>query len=1083
VSNEELIRQDETARRRIVQDLDTTFLVEAGAGSGKTTSLVERMLALIASGKAEVSNIAAITFTKKAAAELRERFRMKLEQSLHVTQDAADRAQFERALEHISECYIGTIHSFCGRLLRERPIEAKLDPQFKEIEEEELNELLHGYWDDYLLELREQGKEEEFDKLSENGVNVEDLRAVFLRVSMFEDVEIDNQEIPRPNFDQIRVTLFPLIDEAVSLLPLDRPSDGWDGMQRTIRSARSALRGWNMIKDMNVLTLAMMFDKSLQLTQKRWTDGKRAKEVRNCLSKWRIDVLQPFLTEWKEYLHPHLVNFVLPAVEYSRKRRMDEGTLSFQDLLMRSTELLREHPEVRKDFAKRYSRLFVDEFQDTDPVQAEMMLLLAGSITHENDWRRQIPKPGSLFIVGDPKQSIYRFRRADISTYNFVKRIVSLHGDVLQLTRNFRSVRSIGEFVNYAFQSKSLPKNSTDDHQAAFVNMLTNRDNPKRKGGLHGVFTMNCPKMEWDRKADIALYDAERTARMIAWACAGNLLIADREDDTDVERPARPDDFMILLKYREFIGLYAEMLEQYGIPADTAGSQVLYDELRVLHRLAVCLDDPMDRISLLSVLRGMLFGISDEALYLYSREVGSISLYIPDKDRNELSEQARTVYDALVRLRGWKDLVRWEPALAAFASIVEDIGIIPFSAVQTNGSIRSGTIMKLIEIIGDEPDAAISWHALTGLLGNIIESNGMEGASLFTGTGQAVRIMNLHKAKGLEAPVVFLANPCRDHDPDASEHIDRTSNPACGYFTISRKKDAYNSEVVAQPEGWTELAERERIYMQAEQDRLLYVAATRAKQLLIVSRYETRPEIDPWSGFGAVLDMQPELDDYRVEPTPPERYTNLFDIEGTLRIWNEFKARASIPSYKVHSVTAKVKSGKETEALPRPLEGRGATFGTVLHRCLEAVGNGLRQERMEAYVQMAAAEEGLAEKWIDDAFLLLGQVLSSTIWKRALASSRRFHEFTFTSTDTMDGQDHVLNGVIDLVFEEPDGWVIVDFKTDAFERKDKESFVQFYAPQVNAYAEQWQKLGNGRVKETGLLFLHCNQYVVTGPGT
>jgi len=1072
------IQLDEEARRRIAEDLDTTFLVEAGAGSGKTTSLVARMLALIASGKADVSHIAAITFTKKAAAELRGRFRMRLERSVREAADDAARQRFEQALERIAECYIGTIHSFCGQLLRERPIEAKLDPRFAEIEEDELNERLRAYWDDYVLELRERGDEAELDRLAANGIHVEDLRSVFLRVATFEDVEVVTEETPRPDFDRIRETLFPLVEEAAAALPSHRPADGWDAMQQTIRNARAAIRSWDMNQDMNVLSIALLFDKTLQLTQKRWPDGKAAKALKDRFASWRIDTLLPFLEEWREYLHPHVVRFVLPAVEYSRRRRLEEGVLSFQDLLMRATELLREHPEVRAGFASRYTRLFVDEFQDTDPVQAEMMLLLTGSDPRENDWRKQAPKPGSLFIVGDPKQSIYRFRRADISTYNFVKGIVAKHGAVLQLTRNFRSVRSIGDFVNYAFQSKFTPANTPGDHQAAFVPMITGRDNPKGKGVVHGVFTMSCPKVDRDKKADIAVNDAERIARWIAWACAGNLRIADRDGGKPSQRPARPDDFMILLKYREYIGLYAEVLERYGVPADTSGSQAMFDELRALHRLTVCLNDPADRISLLSVLRGVLFGLNDEALYVYRRDVGAITIFAAEQDRDALPELARPVYDALRKLRSYANLVRREPALAALTAIAGDIGIIPFAAAQPSGAIRSGTLVKLLELLGDEVESTLDWHALTRRLETIVEANGVEGASLFAGTGCAVRIMNLHKAKGLEAPVVFLANPCRDRDPDASEHIDRSVDPARGYFTISRRKDPFNSELVAQPKGWGALSEKERIYMHAERDRLLYVAATRAKQLLVVSRYETRPEIDPWSELGAALQRQPELDDVPFRPAPPEPYAAAFDIEGALHPWNEFKAFAAVQTYRTTSVTAGVKADDEAGALPRSAEGRGAAFGTVVHRCLEAAGNGLREERLESYLRMVAEEEGLPAPLLDDASLMLSRVFASAIWQRALAANHRFHEFTFTAVESVDGQDCVLNGIIDLVFEEADGWIIVDFKTDAFELGDEERFIRHYAPQVAAYAEQWAKLGNGKVKEAGLYFLHHNRYAV-----
>jgi len=1079
VSDRQWIAKDEEARRRIEEELDTSFLVEAGAGSGKTTSLVARMIALVESGKAEVRGMAAITFTNKAAAELRGRLRMKLEQRLRDAGDELTRERLSAALRQAPEGFVGTIHAFCGRLLRERPMEAGLDPEFTEMDEVESRERLQASWDEYLLELRENDGAA-FDSLASLGVHVEDLRAAYLCAAMYEDVDVVTTAAPRPDFDALRLTLLPLIDEAVRALPSNRPDGGWDGLQQAVRAA-TAFRGSRDVEDdLTLLSLASTFDRALTVTQKRWPDPKAAKALKERFAEWRTDVLTPFLRRWREFLHPEIVRFVLPAVAYARERRWRDGALSFQDLLMKATALLRERRDVRRYFAARYVRLFVDEFQDTDPVQAEMMLLLTGADPDVDEWRRQRPKPGALFIVGDPKQSIYRFRRADISTYNLVKRMMAEAGDVLQLTRNFRSVPSVGAFVNYAFEAKFMPPGRSNDAQADFVRMLTTRDNPTGKGMKHGVYTLTTAKVEYDRKADIAAADADRVARWIAWACDGHVRVADREDGRTIERPARPDDFMILLKYREFIGLYAERLEAYGIPADTSGSQALYDELRALRQLAATLDDPSDRLPLLATLRGPLFGASDEALYAYAREYGRISLYGEWEAAEGASPAAHPVREALATLREFLAIVRKEPALGAFLTLTERLGLLPQAAASPAGSIRAGTLAKLYETIACDPEAASDWGALTRLLGEIENANGLEGASLFAGTGRAARIMNLHKAKGLEAPIVFLACPCGDADRDATEHIDRMREPAAGYFAIARRKE-FQTEIVAQPVGWTEIVEKERLYMHAERDRLLYVAATRAKQLTIVSRYPAKPAIDPWSALAPALEGQPELDDAPRGERPRERWDGPFDPSAALRGWREAHARAAAPSYAEASVTSLAKRGADAPP-PRPSGGRGAAFGTVVHRALEAAGQGLPRVGLDAFVRAAAAEESLDAAYAPEATAMVDAVLAGELWRRAERASRRFHEFTFTIADRETGVDRVVNGVIDLVFEEPDGWVIADFKTDSMAAEDEAAFAAHYAPQVEAYADYWRRLTGAPVKETGLLFLHTNRYVRTNEG-
>ncbi len=1066
---------DEQARERILHDLDTTFLVEAGAGSGKTTSLVGRMLNLVKTGRTKVQHIAAITFTNKAAAELQTRFRMKLETEARSSSNEVERQRLEAAMQHLNEMFIGTIHSFCGQLLRQRPIEAKLDPAFTELDEQQSSAFRHACWDAYLAHLRDTGQADSIDKLADLGIHVPELQAVYDVVSEYEDVEIFRQVQARPDFDLIRLSLPSMIEEAHRWMPTTVPDPDWDGLQKMIREARWLLRSYSLKDDMVVLRLAKIFDRTIQVTLKRWIDKDQAKEIKEQFEEWRITVLQPFLQRWREYVHPQAIDFVLPAVAYCTSRRLEAALVDFQDLLMKATELLREHAAVRRYFAQRYRFLLVDEFQDTDPIQAEMMFLLTGEEEEENHWRKLLPRPGSLFIVGDPKQSIYRFRRADISIYNEVRSRIELRGESLQLTRNFRSVQAIGQYVNDSFESKFTLPGDNAAIQAPYVKMLTAQPNPQEIKAIHGVYTLTVPGMSRDKKADIAEWDSDRIAEWIAWACTnGNVFIQERGGEgAFLTRPAEPGDFMILLKRREFINLYAEKLERFGIRSDTSGSKVRYDEVFALAQLARCLNDTTDPVALLAVLRGQLFGVSDDALYQYKKAHGSLRLWmLPDAEI--VVDRARPCYEALVTLQRYEGWVRRLPAWTALSRLVEDLGVIPFTASQEIGAIRSGTLVKLLQIVQSRTETAASWHELTEYVEQLVDdkSDGLESTSLYAGSGNAVRIMNLHKAKGLEAPIVFMACPCGGRDHDADEHIDRMVDPALGYFIVKRAKD-----VVAQPAGWETLSMKEREFMHAEEDRLLYVAATRARQLLVVSRYPDKPAIDPWSALADTLDRQPELD---LEAAHPVREVARDDSEAidpakALAEWSAWLEDAGAPSFERTSVTAQVKDDVDVQ-LHRPTEGRGMAFGSVVHRLLEAIGNGLAADRLDAFVNAAAIEEGLHEKLIPDALAMVRRVTSSEIWQRGLCAKQRYHEFSFTLTDRSDnGVERIMKGVIDFLFEEEDGWVIVDFKTDLFEEEYTSEFVAYYKPQVEAYVQQWERFGY-KVKEAGLYFLEKERY-------
>ncbi|MCR2804852.1 UvrD-helicase domain-containing protein [Paenibacillus soyae] len=1094
IDDTEALLRDEEARRRILTDLDTTFLVEAGAGSGKTTSIVGRMLAVIMEGKAEARQMAAITFTNKAAGELLGRFRIKLESAAADAATAEERAVWERALHQLPECFVGTIHAFCGRLLRERPLEAGLDPAFREIDELEDRELRERNWDRYLAELERSGDTERLGELIAMQVDVDDLRAVYHRVSQYEDVEIRMTETERPDFAWIRDTLVPMITEAGAYLPTFEPEKGWDPLQTAIRQARRHLEVRDMEDEMNILRLARLFDRSLTVTQNRWTDKAKAKAWCEAFQSWRGSALEPFLKSWREYIHPKAVAFVLPAVRLGRESRIAEGKLNFQDLLLRAAELLRSDAGVRDYFARRFRVLFVDEFQDTDPAQAEMMLLLTGRDARESDWRRSVPRPGSLFVVGDPKQSIYRFRRADISTYNFVKTRIAASGDVIGLTRNFRSVHAIGDYVNVAFAAKFTEPGGQSDYQAAFVRMLTQLPNPPEDRALHGVFTMTVPKQDYDRQLDIACCDAERTAAFIAWACQGNLNVMDKDGrGKPVLRPAEPGDFLVLVKYRKYIALYAELLEQYGLPSDTSGSEAMTEELRAVRLLAQSLNNRADPIALLAVLRGMLFGISDDELYHYRREGGAVSLDSIARS-DELSDKGRRVEEAIQTLRRYAEWTAELPALAAFARIVDDMGLLAASAgAGSGGAIRCGTLVKLLELLQQDADAAVDWTAMTKRLNRLTDEESMESASLFSGSGAAVRVMNLHKAKGLEAPVVLLACPCGCVEHDASEHVDRMAEPPQGYFTIEKRKDSYTTEVIAQPAGWEERAEEERLFMRAETDRLLYVAATRAKQLLIVSRYPSRPAIDPWSPLAGSLERYSELYVPNARPLEAEELRQMPPVAQ----WEETRTlimeRAIRPSYRLASVTGLAKaSGGEEEArrlfdeggVPSALEEAGGTaYGTLVHRCLQALGEGMDDGDLPLFTRLAAQEAGLDERWAEKAEEAVRLTVASELWRRVMRAKRRCFEYTFLAARSVPAPESgaaetlLLHGVIDLAFEEDDGWVIADFKTDRYGTAPEESgLAARYKPQLAAYAEEWERMNGGAVKETGLYFVHSHKY-------
>ncbi|MFD0959155.1 UvrD-helicase domain-containing protein [Paenibacillus chungangensis] len=1066
---------DQADRDRILTDLETTLLVEAGAGSGKTTSLVGRLLALIESG-VSVGEIAAITFTNKAADDMKERFRLALEKAYRRSSGASIvRERLSKALENLDLAFIGTIHSFCGSLLRERPIEAGLDPSFEEMDEESDAQFRASCWDDYMADLDEEARFQ-LEELLALRVDVNTLRDVFHRVSMFTDVALPCEERELPDCDRIRDTLFPMLDAAEPYMPTVEPEKGWDTVQRLVRQTRQKLRYIDKANDMHILEMAKAFDRKLDVTLNRWTSKVHASEMKKLFFDWQINVLAPFLQQWRKYMYPKLIAFVRPALAHYEARRYAAGKLNFQDLLMEAAKLMRDNREVRAYFAKRYQRLLVDEFQDTDPIQAELMFLLTGNAdagVFQRNWRELTPRPGSLFVVGDPKQSIYRFRRADISIYNEVKARIEACGAVLRLSANFRSVRSIGDFINGQFVGK-LPSSETE-YQAAFVKMETRAYHSR--GGRktpHGIYVLNYPKLPGG-KAAVAGIDAEQIAAYISWACShGNLQIIDRDG---AGRNAVPSDFLILTKTREFIHLYAEQLDRHGIPADTSGSTTVYEELLALLQLARYLEDSSDKPALLAVLRGMLFGLSDRQLWAYKQEGLSFSLFdLPQLE--SCREEAKAVVPVLGKLQTYKGWVRTLSAATAFSEIVNDLGILPYVSTLPAGSVRAGTLVKMLQLIHGDSLASASWAELCRLIEQMLAERGMETSSLYAGGNQAVRIMNLHKAKGLEAPVVFLACPCGESDHDATQYIDRSADPAAGYFTISRTIGAFKQEVIAQPTGWGEMNERERAFSNAEKDRLLYVAATRPKQMLVISLYPDQPAKCPWTPLVEGMDLARELDVPEMKPEKKTALTAGPDLQNVVEARKQTLDAIGTPTYAVLSITGQTKAICDRPAWSA--EGKGIAFGNVVHRAIERLGKRMAESsELADTVRFLADEEGLAVDHISEAVNVIEGILGGELWQRSLHARRRLFEVPMM-LHKKPGEDNELQcytrGVIDFLFEEEDGWVIVDFKTDSVTEETLQSFIDFYRPQVQAYASEWERTFGYKVKEAGLYFTQLGRY-------
>lgn len=1047
---------DQKARDRIASEFDKSFFVEAGAGSGKTHSLVDRMTGLIRYGHAGIENIAAVTFTRKAAAELRERFQIKLENIVHEKNTPeTEKDLIGKALSNFEQSSISTIHSFCARLLRERPVEAGIDPGFEEIEEAD-DAIFSGIvWAEYL---EKQGFENSkaIGWMQENGISPQSVANIYQKLVQYPDVEVFCEPLKRPDFAKTKKEIEEFIPDLKKKMPTTEPVGGWDPLQKVVRRSLKLFSMGYLGDDRLFIDLMKVLSKKAGVTQNRWPDKSKAKGYGEDFMKFQTDIVAPAMRQWCEYLHKPLIEFALGGVAYYEKWRKERSALNFQDLLMRTADLLRKNKEIRAYFKGRIKYLLVDEFQDTDPIQAEIAMLLTGADNDEDDWRKLKLKPGALFLVGDPKQSIYRFRRADIDIYNQVKGIFCEGaGDVVELTSNFRSLDPIRDMTNAVFNG-IFPQKDTK-YQAKFASLDTVR--VKSDEYMNGVFVNAIGKVPGNRADGIAVADAAIIANCIYHSINGGLKLERSARESVETEDAKPGDFMIIAKGKARLAVYAKALEALGVPYEISGGENFSnsEELYEIYKILKAAADPKDPVSIVAALRGLFIGASDNDLYEFAKDGGRFSYFInPDKG-------PEIIKAAFKRLRYYNEIAAGYSPVTAIEMIVEDLGTIPLAMSEEMGSSRAGNVLKAIELLrGEKPNSTCSFIELVEHIRDLREMSNIEEMSLFPATAKAVRIMNLHKAKGLEAPVVLLADPGPRRGLFPQEcHITRTGANSVGYFAVTRPVGDYGSEFIALPNAWEEYAAEEKLYEDAEKDRLDYVAVTRAMNILVVSTYYDGEARKPWEALYPYLNKMSPLPLPKIV-APKNR--KVFKI--TRSEWKAEKEKIKVGIEKMiaesYHISSAIDMIEKADAFSGEPTGRGANWGSVVHRALELCGRGKR-DKLDVIGPRLLEEGGFQALELGNLIKVVDKTMKHEIWQRMEKSKEKYFEVPFSGME----KDIVVRGIIDMIFKEADGWVIVDYKTDDFDKDPK--LKDAYENQLKIYEKFWEEIAGDKVKEKTLL--------------
>ena len=884
---------DGSQRKEITSNLDESFLVEAAAGTGKTTVLVHRLVALLQSGKAEVDKIVAVTFTRKAAGELKLRLRHVLETARQEAPDPDTLRNIEAGIASLEEARVGTIHSFCAEILRERPVEAQIDPDFQELSETEAPRLFNRVFKSWIerklnemptalsralarLSVRGSGQLGPLDRLRDEAWRLAERRdftqpweiRTFNRNREITDllekaIELAtvSEKCPNPR-DNLRVDLKPLrrfVDDLQRSVDL-RPS-------KTLSS-----------RDYDELEARLSIELLQDLTRrKRKGYGKFSDEVsREDALRMRGELIS-LLEGFKERADADLAASLRPTFEsvigeyLEVKRQL--GRVDFVDLLVKVRDLVRDYPDVREHLNSRFTHIFIDEFQDTDPLQVEIMLLLAASNAGESDWRKVQISGGQLFIVGDPKQSIYRFRRADVQLYEEVKKILTESGvRLLHLQTNFRSVQPLQKAINSSFevvfdgdtkrvQPHYVPLRSPQDADNVTLISGVGKGPPE-------VVALPIPEPRiWAGQITHKSFQStfpDAVAAFVGW------LLAERP--WEVQDPENPglripiEARHITFLFRRFISLDRDMTRPYiraldarGITHLLVGSRTFHqrEEVESIRAALTAVEWPDDELNVFATLRGSLFAVEDGQLLAFRKRVGNLH---PFRHRQESIPGDFAEIAAILRLLAELHHTRnRRPIVDTINRILEFCRAHAGLALRPTGEQVLANVQRICDLARSyELSGGLSFRGFVDFLVEEAEKPRSVDSPVLEEAADGVRLMTLHSAKGLEFPVVILADmTAKIASPYPSQHVDQ------------EKHLCAQSLLFCQP--WELVENRDLEYGRdvAEGERIAYVAATRAREMLVIPAVGVGPD---YYTQGWISPLNPAIYPDReswYEPAPP----------------------------------------------------------------------------------------------------------------------------------------------------------------------------------------------------------------------
>ena len=1096
--------RDDAARRNAISVHDRSILVEAGAGSGKTAVMAGRIAAMLAEGIAPKS-IAAVTFTELAASELLIRVRdftsdlaagmIPTELKIAFPDGLSDThmANLISASAQIDEITCSTIHGFCQRLIKPYPVEADIDPgasvmdrnqadlAFIEIVETWLRDQLSGEEGGIIAEMVLQNPSETVGLIHKIVANLRKRRTVSApgvtplaqHIRRFRDAAEAFAEFIRTA---------PAVEEETAMF-----ANRFDTMAQSLDDIASTETSAGLVRLLVLQPHGDLCTKSgtfLAFKKKgKWAeaakreglskaDGERLNTAAEGHYTACCDAWQTMLQNIASRALSDLIAQVQPVLLRFREYKRSTALLDFDDLIFAARDLLRDHDDVRCALAARFSRVLVDEFQDTDPLQTEIFWRLCGEPPADcasQDWATFQIRPGALFLVGDPKQAIYRFRGADVGAY-VQARDAFLAQDaesILSISTNFRSCAPILTYVNERFEVLF-----SSDGQPGFTALDPfHRD----RGEAHCVAALDVAVADENGKAS-AERQRDAEAEAVAEMCArliGSEMILDRHSGS--RHICRPGDIALLAPTGSDLWRYEEALERHAIPVATQAGKGLFrrQEIQDLIALTRVLADRRDTLALGALLRGPLVGITEEELLDIIWALPRSEDHPETLPRLDLGVDVSYIAHPVARsaIENLQSLYRKVHSTTPHNLVSQAIDVMrvrPILLERHRGQAERALAnvdlyLSLTTAFGVRGLRAFA-EAMTAAWTD--ETRAVEGRP--DAQEEAIALYTMHAAKGLEWPIVVPVNTM-------------TAVMAPENAVTDRESDIFYCPVFGvKPVGYDEARDAEKAELDRERIRLWYVAATRARELLVLPRLDLTPSKTAWI---SLLDLSlAELPGLDLAHLPPDM-GEAAHAESNKQTRESFASEAAAIADRQRWLTWLAPSRDESSAgpmetpeaveiwaasdagkpdngtVPASVQG-GRERGLILHKLLEEVLTGETADDVSALTERARVLiVGIGKAVVADPSqgLSPGELAGCVTRTLALPEIADLRptlvpEFPVYASMVIDDVEQAKAGVSDAVSFGPDGQlqVVIDWKTDVEPAKET---IDHYRAQVRTYLD------------------------------